>query len=107
MILPKLHSQEIVKSKGLEVEPEARSSIFPLLFADRTGMGRRWGDERGVGRSRRKDEGGAGGEEHIYTHAQGRLWHMCPPRLCTRCPLPSITSFCHLNSIHLWVLEEV
>lgn len=41
MISPKLHSQEIVKSRGLEVEPEARSSIFPLLFTDRAGMGRR------------------------------------------------------------------
>lgn len=48
MISPKLHSQEIVKSRGLEVEPEARSSIFPLLFTDRTGMGRR-GDGSGSG----------------------------------------------------------
>lgn len=88
MILPKLHSQEIVKLTGLEVEPKARSSIFPLLFADRTGMGRRGEMKGGVGRSRRKDKGGVGGEEHICTHAQRRLWHMCPPRLHTRCPLP-------------------
>lgn len=92
MILPKLHSQEIVKSRGLEVEPvKAGPASSPYCLQIEQG----WeggGNERGSGGGvggRMKEEQEERSRRHICTHAQGRLWHMCPSRLCTRYPLPS------------------